>query len=88
MINNEFISIKTGYPEDYAELILTDKEKKGLQYKNLSKTKEVEILFQDGHTEIGRRYQCKGDDYCFWLNSQSFVDGNPLKITHWRKHII
>ena len=85
MINDEFISIKTGYPEDYPELILTDKEKKKLEYKNISKTIEVEILFQDGHVEIGRRYQCKGDDYCFWFNSESFEDGSPLKITHWRK---
>jgi len=83
LIRIEFISVKDSYPEDYYQLLLTDSEKKQLKNR-IAKTREVEIQYQDGHIEIGRRFQCKGDDYCWWGNDEEFDKESPLLITHWR----
>ena len=79
----EFISVKDSYPENHPELVLSDDEKKQLKSK-ITKTKEVEILYKDGHTEIGRRLQMPGENYCGWINHEKFDEDDPLFITHWR----
>ena len=83
METTKFISVKDSYPEDYPELLLSDSEKIKLKHK-IYQTKEVEIKYQDGHVEIGRRYRMWSDDYSFWINKESFDKNNPLFITSWR----
>ena len=82
----QWISVEKGLPENCDRLLLITSGIRMLKAQKLgvAKTKEVIVRFLDGTHEIGRRFQCNGDNYFWWGNIESFEKNDPRKITHWR----